>query len=199
MKNDQITGLILAGGRARRMGGIDKGLVELDGRPMVTHVVGRLAPQVGRIIINANRNLAVYREWSNTVVKDRNGEYDGPLAGVASGLEAADTEFTLTVPCDCPLVANDLTERMYHGLISERAEIAVATDGQRLQPVFMLLARGLLPSIESFLATGERKIDKWFENHAVTVVDFSDEPDTFLNINSIEEKEELARRFGFNE
>ena len=199
MKNDQITGLILAGGRARRMGGVDKGLVELDGKPMVTHVVGRLAPQVGRIIINANRNLAVYREWSNTVVKDRNGEYDGPLAGVASGLEAADTEFMLTVPCDCPLVANDLTERMYHGLISERAEVAVATDGQRLQPVFMLLARGLLASIESFLATGERKIDKWFENHAVTVVDFSDEPDTFLNINSIEEKEELARRFGFNE
>ena len=199
MKNDQITGLILAGGRARRMGGVDKGLVELDGRPMVTHVVGRLAPQVGRIIINANRNLAVYRAWSNTVVKDRNGEYDGPLAGVASGLEAADTEFMLTVPCDCPLVANDLTERMYHGLISERAEVAVATDGQRLQPVFMLLARGLLASIESFLATGERKIDKWFENHAVTVVDFSDEPDTFLNINSIEEKEELARRFGFNE
>ena len=199
MKNDQITGLILAGGRARRMGGVDKGLVELDGRPMVTHVVGRLAPQVGRIIINANRNLAVYRAWSNTVVKDRNGEYDGPLAGVASGLEAADTEFMLTVPCDCPLVANDLTERMYHGLISERAEVAVATDGKRLQPVFMLLARGLLASIESYLATGERKIDKWFENHAVTVVDFSDEPDTFLNINSIEEKEELARRFGFNE
>lgn len=199
MRNDQITGLILAGGRARRMGGVDKGLAELDGRPMVTHVVDRLAPQVGRIIINANRNLAVYRAWSNTVVKDRIGEYDGPLAGVASGLEAADTEFMLTVPCDCPLVANDLTERMYHGLISERAEIAVATDGQRLQPVFMLLGRGLLASIESFLAAGERKIDKWFENHAVTVVDFSDESDTFLNINSIEEKEELARRFGLNE
>ncbi|MDA9982343.1 molybdenum cofactor guanylyltransferase [Gammaproteobacteria bacterium] len=199
MRNDQITGLILAGGRARRMGGVDKGLAELDGRPMVTHVIDRLAPQVGRIIINANRNLAVYRAWSNTVVKDRIGEYDGPLAGVASGLEAADTEFMLTVPCDCPLVANDLTERMYHGLISERAEIAVATDGQRLQPVFMLLGRGLLASIESFLAAGERKIDKWFENHAVTVVDFSDESDTFLNINSIEEKEELARRFGLNE
>ena len=198
MRNDQITGLILAGGRARRMGGVDKGLVELGGKPMVTHVVTRLAPQVGRIIINANRNLAVYRKWSSTVVKDRTGEFAGPLAGIASGLEVADTEFVITAPCDCPLVANDLTERMYHGLICERSEIAVASDGQRLQPVFMLLGRSLLPSIESFLAAGERKIDKWFEQHAVSVVDFSDKPDTFLNINSIEEKEELANRFGLN-
>jgi molybdopterin-guanine dinucleotide biosynthesis protein A len=181
------------------MGGVDKGLVQLGGKPMVTHVVNRLSPQVGRIIINANRNLAVYREWSGIVVTDRIGEYFGPLAGVASGLEAADTEFVITVPCDCPLVADDLTERMYHGLIRERAEVAVASDGQRLQPVFMLLGCGLLASIESFLATGERKIDKWFERHTVTVVDFSDQPDTFLNINSIEEKEELTCRFDLND
>lgn len=198
MRNDQITGLILAGGRARRMGGVDKGLVELGGKPMVTHVVNRLAPQVRRIIINANRNLAVYRKWSSTVVKDRIGDYAGPLAGVACGLEVANTEFVITAPCDCPLVANDLTERMYRELICERAEIAVASDGQRLQPVFMLLGRGLLPSIESFLVSGERKIDKWFEHHALTVVDFSDKPETFLNINSIGEKEELARRFDLN-
>lgn len=198
MPYQNITGLILAGGRARRMGGIDKGLVELDGKPMIAYVVDSLLPQVGTIIINANRNLTKYREWAGTVVKDRTGEYDGPLAGIASGLEAATTELVLTTPCDSPLLARDLTERMYQGRISARAEIAVASDGQRLQPVFMLLERSLLSSIEAFLAIGERKIDKWFANHVVTVVDFSDQPDTFLNINSMEEKEALAGRFKLN-
>jgi len=198
MSHNNITGLILAGGRARRMGGVDKGLVELAGKPMVSYVVDRLTPQVGQTIINANRNLAVYRKWSSRVVKDRIGEYDGPLAGVASGLHATDTEFTLTVPCDCPLVADDLAERMYQGLVDEKSEVAVASDGQRLQPVFMLLRRGLLPSIENFLSIGERKIDKWFEHHKVSVVDFSDKPDTFLNINTAQEKEELTSRFGIS-
>ena len=192
-----ITGLILAGGRARRMGGVDKGLVILGGQPLVAHVVERLASQVEQIIISANRNLPEYRKWSDTVVKDSIGEYDGPLAGMASGLEVATTDYVLTTPCDSPLLALDLAKRMYGELTLSDAKIAVATDGERLQPVFMLIHRSLLTSMVAFLQAGERKIDKWFDQHTVTVVDFSDEPETFININTLQEKEELASKIRF--
>ena len=192
-----ITGLILAGGRARRMGGVDKGLVILGGQPLVAHVVERLASQVEQIIISANRNLPEYRKWSDTVVKDSIGEYDGPLAGMASGLEVATTDYVLTTPCDSPLLALDLAKRMYGELTLSEAKIAVATDGERLQPVFMLIHRSLLTSMVAFLQAGERKIDKWFDQHTVTVVDFSDEPETFININTLQEKEELASKIRF--
>lgn len=198
MSNQDITGLILAGGRARRMGGVDKGLVELGGKPLVGHVVERLSPQVQRIIINANRNLPEYKNWADTVIKDSIGEYDGPLAGMASGLEVTNTEYMLTTPCDSPFLASDLAERMYGELISAQAEVAVASDGERLQPVFMLIQRSMLSSIVAFLQTGERKIDKWFDQHAVAVVDFSDKPETFVNINTVEEKEAFVSTHGLD-
>lgn len=198
MLHQDITGLVLAGGRARRMGGVDKGLLELGGKPMVAHIVDRLRPQVRTIIINANRNLNEYERWSDTVIKDSIGEFDGPLAGVASGLEAAETTLILTVPCDSPLIAEDLAGRMRSQLVLDNAEIAVASDGDRLQPVFMLLQRSLLPSIVGFLQAGERKIDKWFAQHEVTVVDFSDRSETFLNVNTPEERDELVVKYGLN-
>ena len=198
MPNQDITGLILAGGRARRMGGVDKGLLELGGKPMIAHIVDRLHPQVKTIIINANRNLNEYKRWSDTVIKDSIGEFDGPLAGVASGLEVADTALILTVPCDSPLIAEDLASRMHNQLVLDDAEIAVASDGNRLQPVFMLLQRSLLSSIVEFLQAGERKIDKWFAQHEVTTVDFSDRYETFLNVNTPEEKDELVIKYGLN-
>lgn len=198
MSNQDITGLILAGGRARRMGGVDKGLVELGGKPLVGHVVERLRPQVERIIINANRNLPEYKNWADTVIKDSIGEYDGPLAGMASGLEVTNTEYMLTTPCDSPFLATDLAERMYGELISAQAEVAVASDGERLQPVFMLIQRTMLSSIVAFLQAGERKIDKWFDQHAVAVVDFSDKPETFVNINTVEEKEAFVSTHGLD-
>ena len=198
MSNKDITGLILAGGRARRMGGVDKGLVILGGKPLVAHVVQRLAPQVEQIIISANRNLSEYRNWADTVVKDSIGVYDGPLAGMASGIEVSTTDYVLTTPCDSPLLALDLANRMYGELTSTKAKVAVATDGKRLQPVFMLIHRSLLTSMVAFLQSGERKIDKWFDQHKVTVVDFSDEPETFININTLEEKEELASKYAFD-
>lgn len=194
MRNEDITGIILAGGRAQRMGGIDKGLVELQGKPMIAYVLKRLTPQVGRIIINANRNLDDYRYWADSIVKDSIGEYDGPLAGMASGLEATSTKYALTCPCDSPLLASDLAKRMYSQSIAEQAEIAVASDGSRLHPVFLLIQQSLLPSILAFLRAGERKIDKWFEQHTTTIVDFSDKPETFLNVNTIEDKEKLASK-----
>ena len=192
MSEKDVTGVILAGGRAQRMGGIDKGLVELLGKPMIAYVVERLRPQVGEIVINANRNLDDYRYWSQTVIKDSVGEYDGPLAGMASGLEVARTKYILACPCDSPLLASDLAKRMYLQCMEKQAEVAVASDGERLHPVFLLIHRTLLPSVLSFLAAGERKIDKWFAQHTTTIVDFSDKPETFLNVNTLGDKEELA-------
>ena len=185
---DQVTGIVLAGGRARRMGGVDKGLVDLDGAPMISHGVRRIRPQVNKMIISANRNLPEYRKWSDQVVADTIGEFDGPLAGMASGLELVETEFAVTVPCDSPLVSNDLVSRMYSACVSKAADIAVAHDGARLQPVFALLRRTLGASIVEFLESGERKIDKWFERHDFTAVDFSDTPESFLNINTQDDK-----------
>ena len=198
MRNVHITGLILAGGRARRMGGVDKGLIELGGNPMIAHIIHRLAPQVNQIIINANRNLTEYEKWSDKVVTDTMGEYDGPLAGMASGLEYADTEFILTVPCDSPLLADDLALRMHAQCIAQNAELAVASDGNRLQPVFNLLRTSLLPSIVSFLQAGDRKIDKWFAQHRVAIVNFSDKPETFLNVNTFEDRDMLAAKYSMD-
>ena len=180
------------------MGGVDKGLVMLGHKPLVAHVVERLAPQVAQIIISANRNLSEYRNWADTVIKDSIGEYDGPLAGMASGLEVSTTDYVLTTPCDSPLLALDLANRMYSELTSAKAKVAVASDGERLQPVFTLIQRSLLTSMVAFLQAGERKIDKWFDQHAVTVVDFSDEPETFININTLEEKEKLASKYAID-
>jgi molybdopterin-guanine dinucleotide biosynthesis protein A len=188
MSIDQVTGIVLAGGRARRMGGVDKGLVDLDGAPMISHVVRRIRPQVSEMIISANRNLPEYRKWSNQVVADTIGEFDGPLAGMASGLELVETDFAVTVPCDSPLVSNDLVSRMYDACVSSAADIAVAHDGVRLQPVFALMQKTLGASIIEFLESGERKIDKWFERHDFIAVDFSDSPESFLNINTQDDK-----------
>lgn len=188
---EAISGLVLAGGLARRMGGIDKGLVVLAGKPMIEHVLAGLAPQVGRVLINANRNLEQYGGYGYEVVSDTLEGYLGPLAGALSALEVIDTEFLLTVPCDSPLVAPDLAGRMYAALRLGQADLAVAHDGRRQQPVFLLLKRGLATDLEAYLASGERKIDRWFARHRVAEADLSDRPDSFINVNEPEEKQRL--------
>ena len=188
---EAISGLVLAGGLARRMGGIDKGLVVLAGKPMIEHVLAGLAPQVGRVLINANRNLEQYGGYGYEVVSDTLQGYLGPLAGALSALEVIDTEFLLTVPCDSPLVAPDLAGRMYAALRLGQADLAVAHDGRRQQPVFLLLKRGLAADLEAYLASGERKIDRWFARHRVAEADLSDRPDSFINVNEPEEKQRL--------
>lgn len=188
---EAISGLVLAGGLARRMGGIDKGLVVLAGKPMIEHVLAGLAPQVGRVLINANRNLEQYGGYGYEVVSDTLQGYLGPLAGTLSALEVIDTEFLLTVPCDSPLVAPDLAGRMYAALRLGQADLAVAHDGRRQQPVFLLLKRGLAADLEAYLASGERKIDRWFARHRVAEADLSDRPDSFINVNEPEEKQRL--------
>lgn len=188
---EAISGLVLAGGLARRMGGIDKGLVVLAGKPMIEHVLAGLAPQVGRVLINANRNLEQYGGYGYEVVSDTLEGYLGPLAGALSALEVIDTEFLLTVPCDSPLVAPDLAGRMYAALRLGQADLAVAHDGRRQQPVFLLLKRGLAADLEAYLASGERKIDRWFARHRVAEADLSDRPDSFINVNEPEERQRL--------
>jgi len=188
-----ITGGILAGGKARRMGGDDKGLITLDGRPMIEFAIAALAPQTKRIVINANRNLERYSDFGCPVVSDQVGDYSGPLAGMASIMQKAVTPYVLMVPCDSPLVPADLAARLYAELHQQKAEIAVAHDGNRMQPVFVLMQRELLPSMQQFLADGGRKIDRWYAMHRQINVDFSDNPEAFINVNTPEERDTLGQ------
>lgn len=191
---ENITGVVLAGGRATRMGGEDKGLVELAGRPMVSYVLDCLRPQVGTVIVNANRNLEAYRRLCGCeVVPDRVGDFAGPLAGMASAMRRAETRFILTVPCDSPLICDRLGERLYRRLLDEDAELSVAHDGERLQPVFALIDCGLAADLAAYLASGGRKIDTWYATHRMAQADLSDYPDTFLNINSPDERTHLEQ------
>ena len=189
-----ITAVILAGGRATRMGGQDKGLVQLAGRPMIAHVLAALAPQVEWLVVNANRNLDRYAAFGWPVVRDEDTGFLGPLAGLAAGMRAASTALVMTAPCDCPLLPPDLASRLHHALEESGADIAVPHDGERLQPVFMLVRRALKDSLEAYLGSGGRKIDRWFEHHDLAEVDFSDRPDTFVNVNDPEERRTVEAR-----
>lgn len=191
---NQITGVILAGGRGQRMGGVDKGLVALGGKPMVALALDALRPQVGTILINANRNIDEYAAFGCEVVSDGFEGFLGPLAGLASAMQAAKTDYLVTVPCDSPLLARDLVARLYAALRSNDADISVAHDGERLHPVFALLKRPLLPSLLDYLAEGGRKIDVWFARHALAIADLRDRADTFINVNSPEERAALEAR-----
>ena len=195
MQRQGVTGIVLAGGRATRWGGRDKGLVEVAGRPMISHVLDALAPQVDDIIISANRNLEEYRAFDFPVVTDATGDFLGPLAGIASGLRAASTDWAAIAPCDSPLLAASYIDR----LASARddtpdAAVAVAHDGERIQPAFALIRRELLEDLEAFLASGERKLDRWYARHPTQLVDFSDSADSFLNINRPEDRDLLEAR-----
>lgn len=190
-----ITGVVLAGGRARRMGGEDKGLIRVDGEAMVVHALRGLAPQVGALLINANRNQERYAELGGChVVADADADYAGPLAGMASAMQRATTRYILTVPCDSPLLAPGLGERLFGALLADDAEISVAHDGTRMQPVFALLECALGQSIVDYLASGGRKIDAWYAQRRLAIADLSDDPDTFLNINTPEDHTLLEGR-----
>jgi molybdenum cofactor guanylyltransferase len=179
-----ITGVILAGGRAQRMGGQDKGLLSLAGQPMISYAIRRLKPQVERLLINANRNLEAYQALGYPLVSDSIGQFLGPLAGMLAAMTVADTPYLLTLPCDCPLLRSDYARRMRAELIRHDADISVAHDGQRLQPVFALLRTDLQDSLKIYLESGQRKIDLWFARHRRVEVDFSDHQGMFRNINT---------------
>jgi molybdopterin-guanine dinucleotide biosynthesis protein A len=178
------------------MGGVDKGLVPVNGRPMVQWVIDVLRPQVGDVLLNANRNLAHYREFGYPVIDDGDREFRGPLAGIASGLRAAQSPYVAFAPCDSPLVCGDLVTRLRAALSLEETRIAVAHDGARLQPVFALLERSLLDDLVRYLADGGRKIDRWYAEHGYAQADFSDVADSFANINAPDEKRALELQLG---
>jgi len=190
-----ITGVVLAGGRARRMGGADKGLVEVNGEAMVVHALRGLTPQVGTILINANRNQERYAALGSCrVIPDADGDYAGPLAGMASAMQHATTRYILTVPCDSPLLTPDLGERLFAALREDDGEISVAHDGARMQPVFALLDCTLRESIVDYLSGGGRKIDAWYAERRLALASLADHPDMFLNINTPEDRDSLEKR-----
>ena len=179
-----ITAVILAGGQGRRMGGQDKGLIEFDGQPLVAILIDRLEPQISNIMINANRNRERYLAFGYPVVSDQLDDYQGPLAGFACAMNAVDTDFILTLPCDGPLLASDYVTRFIASQAQTGAPICVADDGERLQPVHALIRIDLLSSLNAYLDSGDRKIDRWYAMHDCAHTDFSDCVDMFRNINT---------------
>jgi molybdenum cofactor guanylyltransferase len=181
----KITGIVLAGGRGSRMGGVDKGLQPLRGKPMAEWVLARLAPQVAEVIINANQNIETYEKFGHRVVRDEVGGFAGPLAGLHAGLKAAAHPLVITVPCDSPFLPADLVSRLRENLLEN--DLAVAKTGEQPHPVFALMKRQVRESLEAFLAAGGRKIDAWYAALKVVEVSFDDEADAFRNINTLEE------------
>lgn len=181
----KVTGIVLAGGQGRRMGGVDKGLQLLSGKPMIEHVIARLAPQVDEIVINANQNLEAYAQFGHQVVSDQVGGFAGPLAGLHAGLQAAQQPLVVTAPCDSPFLPPDLVARLSSALGAN--DLAVAKTGTQAHPVFALVHRGLLDHLAAYLAGGGRKIDAWYASLKVVEVSFDDEAEAFSNINTREE------------
>ena len=200
---ENITGLILAGGRGSRMGGVDKGLQNFNGIPLALHTLMRLGPQVDTVMVNANRNLSAYESFGASVWPDASADFAGPLSGFLVGLERAETSYLLTVPCDTPRLPLDLAERLASALVREGADIAMAAapevkaDGStevRAQPVFCLLKIELSESLVVFTHAGGRKIDAWTAQHKTVLVPFdapTDDPLAFANINTLTELQAL--------
>jgi molybdopterin-guanine dinucleotide biosynthesis protein A len=187
VRSFSISGVVLAGGQARRMGGGDKGLIDFAGKPLIQYALAALRPVADDIIINANRNQDKYREFGCPVVADPNRSFDGPLSGILSAMTRSQADYLLTLPCDCPLIDSAILKRMVAAMETEPSDCLVADDGERLHPVVLLLDRRLEHDLSAYLDSGERKIDRWFMRHRWRGIDFSDRPGVFRNINTPEE------------
>jgi len=181
---DAVTGVILAGGRGRRMGGADKGLAQLHGRPLVVHCLELLRPQVESVLISANRHLDLYRRYGAPVLPDELPGFCGPLAGILTGLSAASTEVIVTVPCDCPYFPRDLVQRLVRALEATGEQLAVAVDAERAHPLFAAIDRRLAPHLRAYLQAGGRQARSWVNMHAHALVNFSYSPGSFANLNT---------------
>ena len=187
----EITGLILAGGRAQRMGGIDKGLIPFHHRPLIESAINRLKPQVGSIMINANRNIEQYAAYGYPMVSDADSSFSGPLAGFAAGLKACPTEYIVTTPCDSPLLPTNLVELLVTKMTEGSFDLVYASSKDPAgktwaQPVFCLMRVSLSKSLEEFISLGDLKIDRWFKELNSSTVVFDSES-AFANINTPEE------------
>jgi molybdenum cofactor guanylyltransferase len=185
----KITGIVLAGGQSRRMGGMDKGLITFRGRPLIAHVLQRLALQVDEILISANRNLEAYAEFGYRVIPDAIGGFAGPLAGLQCGLQEATHPLVLTVPCDVPMLPQDLVERLASALQASGAQLSVAFTASGTQPVFSLCRKEVLPGLDSYLGDGGRKVQAWQAELDTVQVSFEDEAEAFMNINTLQERD----------
>jgi len=189
-----VTGVILAGGRGTRMGGVDKGLKLLRGKPMVAWVIERFAPQVAEILINANQNLPAYGQFGYRVIADEIGGFAGPLAGLHRGLSEARHDLVATTPCDSPFLPRDLVPRLRAALDANEAELTVAKTGDQPHPVFCLCRKSVLPSLTAFMAGGGRKIDAWYSKLKIVEVLFDDEAGAFSNVNTEAELKAFEER-----
>lgn len=187
----KITGVVLAGGLARRMNKQDKGLVDYHNRPMVSYAVEAMKQVADTVFINANRNIADYECFGCKVISDQTDSFDGPLAGVLSAMIHANSEILCVMPCDSPLIKAEHLQQLITALHDNKADIAVAFDGERMHPVFLALKTTLQSSLNNYLQQGNRKIDLWLEQHKLVTVDFSQQAEVFLNINTLSELESL--------
>ena len=180
------------------MNGVDKGLVLLQQKPLIAHVIARLARQVDEIFINANREIAQYKKLGYAVLQDENtdfiGTYIGPLAGFSLGLQHAKHDYVLTVPCDSPLLPLDLAERLLNNMAASLADIAVASSGGNTHPVFCLMKKSVLPSLLAYIESGERKVSTWQKTQKYIEVDFSDCSEAFANLNTFDDLNALELR-----
>ena len=182
-----ISAILLAGGRATRMNGVDKGLVLLQQKPLIALVIARLRPQVDEILINVNREIEQYEVFGLPVLQDENVEFIGPLAGFKLGLQHAKHDYVLTVPCDSPLLPLDLADRLLNSLVVTKSEVAVSSSDGNTHPVFCLMKKSVLPSLQAYIESGERKVSAWQKSQQYIEVDFSDCNDAFTNLNTFED------------
>lgn len=190
-KQNKVTGVVLAGGLARRMHNQDKGLVQFRGKPLVSYALQAMTTVADEVLINANRNIEHYRQFGFPVVTDDTDSFDGPLAGVLAAMRVAQNPEILVMPCDSPMLEASHLKRLLSSLHQNNIEVSVAFDGKRLHPVFLALKTSLLDSLKTYLQQGERKIDGWLAQHKMIKVDFSDQPDVFININTLDELDQL--------
>ncbi len=193
-KQTKVTGVILAGGLARRMNNLDKGLVVYKGKPMVSYAIAALTAVTDHLIINANRNIELYQQFSLPVVADQTDSFDGPLAGVLTAMIYAETGVLLVMPCDSPLIKAEHLKKLLSVRAENDADVAVAFDGERLHPVFLAVKTTLKTRLKNYLASGQRKMDSWLDQQQMVVADFSNEPGVFININSMAELSVLEKQ-----
>jgi len=192
-KTQNITAVILAGGQGTRLSGLDKGLVKLNNKPLVQHLIERIQPQVSRIMISANRNTESYKKFGLPVFKDSVNDFAGPLAGILKALQESQTEWILSVPADSPFIPTNIVSRLSENIKDNK--VVIPDDGKYLHPTFALIHKSLTSSLEGFLQQGERKARVWMQQQKHTIVDFSDQAEAFMNINTQEELQHAEQHF----
>ena len=192
-KIQNITAVILAGGQGSRLSGIDKGLLKLNKMPLVQYIIERIQPQVSNIIISANRNIETYSDFGFSVYEDDISDFAGPLAGILKALQQCQSEWLLAIPADSPFVSRDLALRLSQNIKDNK--VAIPHDGKYLQPTFALIHKSLAASLQDFLQQGERKARVWMQQQDHTIIDFSDQANSFININTEDELQNAEQHF----